>query len=37
MKVIAIEEGHDITTLKLDELFGSNWLLITKEIKKETL
>ena len=23
MKVTAIEEAHDITTLKLDELFGS--------------
>ena len=26
MKVIAIEEAHDITKLKLDELFGSLFL-----------
>lgn len=29
MKVIAIEEAHDVTTLSLDELFGS---LLTFEI-----
>ncbi|KAA0038159.1 gag-pol polyprotein [Cucumis melo var. makuwa] len=39
MKVIAIEEAHDITTLKLDELFGSiltfEMTISDREDKKE--